>query len=102
MKVVINACYGGFGLSTEAKIFMGIDDNVETYTKEFRTSVVLINCVETLEERANGKHAELVIVEVPDNVNWHVKDYDGIEHIAEHHRTWYAPNKPVKADESNG
>jgi hypothetical protein len=30
----------------------------------------------------------LRIVEIPDGVEWHISEYDGIEHIAENHRTW--------------
>jgi hypothetical protein len=37
---------------------------------------------------ASGKYAELKIVEVPDDVKWHIDEYDGIEHVAEDHRTW--------------
>ena len=36
-----------------------------------------------------GFAANLKIVEVPDDVNWEVVQYDGLEHIAEKHRTWY-------------
>ncbi len=28
------------------------------------------------------------IVEIPDDVDWEVMEYDGMEHIAEKHRTW--------------
>jgi len=28
-------------------------------------------------------------VEVPDDVDWYVEEYDGLEHIAERHRTWH-------------
>lgn len=27
-------------------------------------------------------------VAIPDGVIWHIEDYDGLEHIAEDHRTW--------------
>ena len=32
--------------------------------------------------------AELAIVEIPDGIEWEIDDYDGIETIAETHRTW--------------
>jgi hypothetical protein len=32
--------------------------------------------------------AELEVVEIPDDVEWIIVDYDGMEHIAEKHRTW--------------
>ena len=34
------------------------------------------------------KYAELKIVEIPDDVNWYVEEYDGKEHVAELHRVW--------------
>jgi len=30
----------------------------------------------------------LKIVEVPDDANWYIAEYDGLEHVAERHRTW--------------
>ena len=33
-------------------------------------------------------YAQLKIVEIPDDVKWIVEEYDGIELIAEVHRTW--------------
>jgi hypothetical protein len=29
-------------------------------------------------------------VEIPDNVEWEIMEYDGTEYIAEKHRKWYA------------
>ena len=48
----------------------------------------LIRVVEELGEKANGVCARLKIVEIPDDVEWHIDDYDGLEHVAEDHRTW--------------
>lgn len=63
------------------------------YGKEFsgyaRDSKFLVEAVEKLGEKANGGHAELSVVEIPDDVKWHIHEYDGSEHIAEDHRTWY-------------
>ena len=28
-------------------------------------------------------------VEIPDDVEWQIEEYDGTEHISEKHRTWY-------------
>jgi hypothetical protein len=49
----------------------------------------LVQVVEELGEAANGFGAELDVVEVPDGVDWEIAEYDGMEHIAEKHRTWY-------------
>lgn len=48
----------------------------------------LVRVVEEMGEAANGAHAKLAIVEIPDGVEWGIDEYDGIEHIAESHRTW--------------
>lgn len=37
---------------------------------------------------ASGDCSELKIVEIPDNVDYTIEEYDGNEHIAEVHRTW--------------
>ena len=55
---------------------------------EFRANQDLIDVVDELGEDANGKHADLKIVEVPADVKWELKEYDGNEWIAEEHRTW--------------
>jgi hypothetical protein len=39
-------------------------------------------------DAANGWAAELKVVEVPDDAEWFVDDYDGREWVAEKHRTW--------------
>jgi len=49
----------------------------------------LIAVIEELGEEANGRCAEIAIVEIPDDVEWEVDEYDGKEWVAEIHRTWY-------------
>lgn len=114
MKVVINACFGGFGLSREAFLKlrqMGNQhakkepDYGEKYSdgsgprQQFgrhdsfcsgidRDDPMLVKVVEELGDVANGDCAKLKIVEIPDGVNWEVSEYDGNEHIAEKHQTW--------------
>jgi hypothetical protein len=48
----------------------------------------LIEVVEELGALADGRFANLKIVEIPDDVKWQIEEYDGIEWIAEEHRTW--------------
>lgn len=121
-KVVINTCFGGFGLSDEAverwaelkgiKLsarqetkfggsYWYVDDihdddhyfsshSVCKYDEPGwgRDDAILVQVVEELGENANGWAAELKIVEIPDDVKWHIHEYDGVEHVAEDHRTW--------------
>lgn len=90
MKVVINVCYGGFGLSKAAYKFMGIRwDGYGFKFDDDRTNPELVKCVEALGEKASGSCAELKVVEIPDGIEWEIAEYDGNERIAEKHRTWY-------------
>jgi hypothetical protein len=52
------------------------------------TLTALIAVVELMGSKACGGHAELKIVEIPDDVNWYIEEYDGREWVAERHRTW--------------
>lgn len=54
-----------------------------------RNDPVLVQTVEELGEEANGDCALLRIVEIPDGVDWVVREYDGSEWVAEKHRTWH-------------
>lgn len=59
------------------------------YERDFeRDDPVLVQVVEELGEKANGKHASLKVVEIPDDVDWTIEEYDGNEWVAEVHRTW--------------
>lgn len=143
MKIVINRCFGGFGLSTKAlkeyaklkgfeiffykqikykysdgeEKFERVDSELPNaflsiYKKDFgkivnnlhikenekfyfsgdnieRTDKDLIKVVELLGEEANGMCAKLKIIEIPDNLNYEIDNYDGIESIEEKHRSWY-------------
>jgi hypothetical protein len=115
MKVVINADYGGFGLSGQAMQYIAdrkgwsyqvtdgyerwwepSEDSVEYNVFGYqiwdvdlpRTDPDLIQCVEELGDKSWGRNAELKVVEVPDQVSWHIQDYDGKEWVAEDHRIW--------------
>ena len=119
VKIAINRCFGGFGLSDEAFELLlsrkGVEFEKKPSEKSFgggfdyytkghvgeedhylwdsdfckdRSDADLIAVIEELGERSWGWAAEIGIVEIPANVKWHVAEYDGIEHIAEDHRTW--------------
>jgi len=137
-KVVINDCFGGFGLSPKALLWLyerGMTciacDVEKYYGKQYttraaedlekwreylkgnresyfitvfspdekyilsrygvkdRSDPLLIECIETLgSDVCSGSCAKLKIVEIPDDVQYVIEEYDGYEHIAEAHRTW--------------
>lgn len=136
MKIVINKCFGGFGLSYKAckeylkrqgkecfcykqtkfkhsegcdefqltdkgrmfhitvtknlgDVTNNIPDDVHFFDDDIkRTDPDLIAVVEELGEEANGDCAELSVIEIPDDVEYDINDYDGIESVHEIHRVW--------------
>jgi len=48
----------------------------------------LVFVVEALGKESWGSYAELKVVEIPDDIEYTIEEYDGIEHVAEQHRTW--------------
>jgi hypothetical protein len=53
-----------------------------------RTDPDLIVVVKKLKNKANGDCAELKVVEIPDDIDYVIEDYDGIETVEEKHRSW--------------
>lgn len=90
--IVINDCYGGFGLSNRAaqeyKRLAGITDSSWHDREIPRNDPYLVQIVRELGIAANGSNANLKIVEIPGDVDWLIQEYDGAEWIAETHRTW--------------
>ncbi len=83
MKIVINRCYGGFGLSVLAMTRLkelGFDGS--EYELQ-RDNALLVAVVEELGKKADGHYAQLKVVEIPDGVVWEID-----EHIAEKHQVW--------------
>lgn len=113
MKVVINNCYGGFGLSDEgiehyAKL-KGIEldkrDSPYAFGSKYeyyiarnndnfrdidihRDDPALVQTVKDLGKESHGFCAHLKVVTIPDDVEWEIAEYDGNEWVAEKHRTW--------------
>jgi hypothetical protein len=91
MKIVVNRCYGGFGLSEEAYKLLGLEWDGYGHGFMFdndRGNEELVRVVEKLGEKANGGFAELRVVEIPDGIEFVIDEYDGIESIHEAHRSW--------------
>ena len=91
-KVVINTCHGGFGLSAAAESkyreLAGVTDTDFHSSGIPRDNEHLIAVIELMGRAADGGYAELKIVDVPNDVNWYVEEYDGRERVAERRRTW--------------
>ena len=90
-QIVINVRHGGFGLSEQAqdryRELAGVP--VAEFVWELdRSDPHLVKTVLELGELANGRYAELKVVTIPDDVEWTVMEYDGLEWVAEAHRTW--------------
>lgn len=90
MKIVINKCCGGFGLSYKALEMYNMlaNTNLEHPYDLDRNDPILVHVVETLGDEADGRFARLRIVEIPDDVNWEIAEYDGVESVEEVHRSW--------------
>lgn len=82
-KIVLNGCYGGFSLSKEAYEYMGLEwDGYGFKFEGDRENPKLIDCVEKLGERANGRCANLFIDEYDDeNFDCWIDEYDGVESL---------------------
>lgn len=143
-KIVINKCFGGFGLTHEAimryaelsgfKLYPFVEErqvkgkewsprtskhkdyiNEESKDNPYdlihystsplkngkykensyfsdrdikRDDVNLIKVVEEMKEKANGHYAYLTVVEIPDDIEWEILEYDGMESVEEKHRSW--------------
>ena len=63
-------------------------ENYWYYRNLERTDEDLVSVIEELGNEASGAYGHVTIVEVPDDVDWEIDDYDGIETIHEKHRVW--------------
>lgn len=89
-KIVINTCFGGFGLSKKAlKRYNEVAKYPVDYDWEIhRDDPALVQVVEELGDKVKGKYSSLKVVEIPDNIEWYIHDYDGKETVHEKHKSW--------------
>jgi hypothetical protein len=91
-RIVINKCYGGFGLSELAEKeyckLAKIDSDKCFHYSIPRDDKNLVKVVDKYGMDSFGSYAFLKIVEIPDDVEWEIQEYDGKEWVAEVHRTW--------------
>jgi hypothetical protein len=133
MEIVVNRCFGGFGLSYKAVMRYAelIGKNIYAYASDgnsssskcrqifeddsycthyltepnltkfpedndlyfserniMRNDENLVKVVKELGEEANTRFSHLEIVEIPDDVDWEISEYDGMETVEEKHRSW--------------
>jgi hypothetical protein len=124
MKIIINKCYGGFGLSEDAVSMYLKRKGLQVYIKRHakfnvyythpdmrhedcfseygvrRDDPILISLIEEFGSASiGGRHTALEIVEIPDDVvHWSVHEAEGVEWIVEG-RMWGAlPRKVASSD----
>ena len=110
-EIVINNDYGGFSLSREAVLLArklsgnpkwggatikgDIYDDGDICDWDYgfvdvpRDDKILVEVVKKLGKKANGCLSSLKIVKIPDDVEWEIEEYDGLETVVEKHRKWY-------------
>ncbi|WP_299327558.1 hypothetical protein [Parasphingopyxis sp.] len=54
----------------------------------FRSDPDLVATIKEYGDAANSRFAALSVVEIPDGVEYSIEEYDGLEWVAEKHRTW--------------
>ena len=81
MKIVLNKCYGGFGISDFARECLGLEDRFIN-PDEIRTNESLIQMVECNSKLVSAPLARLRVIEIPEEAtDWYVDDYDGMEEL---------------------
>ena len=83
MKIVINTCYGGFGLSDAAKErYLELTTNTPARWVDIeRDDKALVQVVEELGELANGPYAKLAVIDVHAGQWYRINEYDGNEEV---------------------
>lgn len=84
MKLVINECFGGFAV--DAAVIEVEPPRYGDLRDIARDDPRLIAAVEG--GYTGGKYSRLVVVEIPDGIEWHIDEYDGLECVHEAHRSW--------------
>lgn len=91
-RLLINRCFGGFGFSEflldEYKKRTG-EDISSRYGVDFRIDKVVIEIFEEFgSKKCSGEYSALKLIEIPDDVEYEIAEYDGMERVEEIHRSW--------------
>lgn len=66
-----------------------VTDDEDSKALGLRGDPDLVAVVEELgTQKSSAGSSKLLIVEIPDDVEWHIQEHSGWEHVAENHRTW--------------
>lgn len=80
MQIVVNRCFGGFGLSDAA--LQNLPEGIEWSEYINRINPILVQVVSDLGPRANGRFSELSIFDIPEEAtDWSIEEYDGFETV---------------------
>ena len=96
MKLVINIGGAWFQLSDEAIAELDAEETSVSYEHEhsLRSDPRLVEVVERLgSRRASGIAGHLIVVEIPDGVNYGIYDHDGREFVFDKDRVWGIPKE---------
>ena len=90
-RVLVNSCFGGFGFSDFVlkEFNKRTGDSCEGNEERYRTHEVIIDIFEEFgSEKCSGNYAKLKLIEIPDDVDYEITEYDGMEKVEECHRSW--------------
>lgn len=111
-EIVINRCYGGYGLSSVAikkyldiknipyyvnsasdyldteYVYLKEDNSIFTDSDLERDDPVLIQVVKELENSANDDYSRLQVVKIPSKLKYKIIEYDGYESVTEDFKTF--------------
>jgi len=90
MKIAISKNYRGFYLGyIISERLLELDSNFFKWFNEdnnkHRTNKLLIKVIEEVEE---NQSCDIVIREIPNDIEWEIYEIEGIETIHEKHRIW--------------
>lgn len=98
MKVLYNTCYGGFNFSKQfVEEFNKRHPDRVKKLEEWHEERIDRNIIALFEEKgsdwSSGVCAKLDVEEIPDDVEFHIREYDGMEGVA-----WSIPKDEIIQD----
>lgn len=80
MKIVINTCYGGFGINSKWCMKNCEEGCCCEDLRKCRKCAKLIRAIEEKEEQVSNHFSELTVVEIPNEAtDYQILEYDGCE-----------------------